>query len=1033
MILPLDEFYGNSDGENYIWSLFKKVLPDSYVSFHNYYIGYRQVDIILLVPRLGVLIIENKSYRAKNIIDVPDANTIRRIGNPPDRSPFAQAISYRNLFINNYLNPENLKSIYAVTAVSYPYISEKEFFEKKLDKICKRDLVFVAEDFASQDSLLKRIEAVFNFCYDNLHSPDLVPYGFTNDLLERVGNLISNDFRNTNGKEPGEVDELNILLKKTQQEQKMSLYSHLIASDNGTAFSKQGIEDLVNQWMSGTKLQLYTHDKAAYERLASAFSDAVRNLDAGIEYADGKSFRLEISLTNSSCPNIDIVNGEGIESIQRELTVLNNCSSFNLGQYQMEHAPETDVIVKAGAGTGKTFSLISRINYLIWKNGVDPENLKTFLAMITFTNDSADSMQEDLAKNFLNFYRLTSKTTGAKYLHFLEAAQNIRISTIDSLAKALLSGFSSKIGLGINFNITTGIYRRREILRDTLNEYLQEHPEAAASIPMPMYYFEKRLQELLDKFGNKSVDISKDDSIVFGSGSMALPSGIIDVLRETQRKISEDTISNNSLCLGNLISELHYLVKELTTEDIPEEYRIKYLFVDEFQDTDDIQIDLIKSFQKLLGFHYFVVGDTKQCIYRFRGAEDMAFEHLTAGSDNENVYRVSLQKNYRTDTTLMNQMNEIFSAWDEAGDLSYADDDILIGTKEYNDKEPLHMMPAHPDGSIDENKLVDLIRCSLEEVKPYNGSVAILVRYNYEVKSIIDICRRRNISLTTEVGGDLFAIDPTIDLQKLLLALRYNQEPEYIFNLYTTCFAKEAMPKAQMLGMTREEMVRFFENNGPLQNWHQYLEDLKTQPVLRVLQQIVKDTQPWLVFAKKIGGTDEDKKRNSRYYMCNLDQLFENLVRISNTDYLTINKLTDYLDTMIVTRQQENAREVFGVTSDASGLICTTVHKAKGLQYDTVILPFCSFDISALRSKGTVDVIFENNEVGYLIKDDKRKKTFVNEIYEKYRGDESISRRKEETRILYVAMTRTKRSLYCFVPEAPKTRSLTWAKRLKGE
>ena len=55
---------------------------------------------------------------------------------------------------------------------------------------------------------------------------------------------------------------------------------------------------------------------------------------------------------------------------------------------------------------------------------------------------------------------------------------------------------------------------------------------------------------------------------------------------------------------------------------------LKYLFIDEYQDTDDVQIELMKNFQDILGFNFLVVGDIKQCIYRFRGAEDKAFDIL---------------------------------------------------------------------------------------------------------------------------------------------------------------------------------------------------------------------------------------------------------------------------------------------------------------------------------------------------------------------------------------------------------------------
>lgn len=53
---------------------------------------------------------------------------------------------------------------------------------------------------------------------------------------------------------------------------------------------------------------------------------------------------------------------------------------------------------------------------------------------------------------------------------------------------------------------------------------------------------------------------------------------------------------------------------------------LDYLFIDEFQDTDDVQIDIVKKFKEIVGFNVLVVGDIKQCIYRFRGADESAFK-----------------------------------------------------------------------------------------------------------------------------------------------------------------------------------------------------------------------------------------------------------------------------------------------------------------------------------------------------------------------------------------------------------------------
>lgn len=117
------------------------------------------------------------------------------------------------------------------------------------------------------------------------------------------------------------------------------------------------------------------------------------------------------------------------------------------------------------------------------------------------------------------------------------------------------------------------------------------------------------------------------------------------------------------------------------------------MFIDEFQDTDDVQIDAIRKIAELQSYKLFVVGDVKQCIYRFRGAKEDAFNKLGAEQSPEwNKY--SLYKNYRTDRHLLDIFHETFSSLgnrtDEDGeqllnyDSSGSSSDRLVGTKEYN-------------------------------------------------------------------------------------------------------------------------------------------------------------------------------------------------------------------------------------------------------------------------------------------------------------------------------------------------------------
>lgn len=113
----------------------------------------------------------------------------------------------------------------------------------------------------------------------------------------------------------------------------------------------------------------------------------------------------------------------------------------------------------------------------------------------------------------------------------------------------------------------------------------------------------------------------------------------------------------------------------------------QFMFVDEFQDTDDSQIESLLRIAQLLDYNLFLVGDIKQCIYRFRGAKEKAFDQLGIDNAPEKWLEFSLQRNYRTDKHLLDIFDRSFTAWGEMDEelLTYdAAKDKLIGTRDYN-------------------------------------------------------------------------------------------------------------------------------------------------------------------------------------------------------------------------------------------------------------------------------------------------------------------------------------------------------------
>lgn len=1036
MILPAEGFIGDSRGEYFIWELFRNELPGEYISFHGYDIGIRRPDIIVLVPDKGILIIENKSIKAKNIAKVPNNTMIQMLNKPPVYSPWKQAQKYFSALQDNLLIPHGINDVMVAYSVSYPYITEAEFFAKNLDKISIREVAFLKEDLENQETIVHRIEEIFARFYKDISPLGVSKGGFHLVKMDQVANLISPDYKNLRDK-PEDRPE------KQRQHQLhptgTSDYSMLILSRDGSAFSDEKMPELVSLWRKGTKLFLYTGSPEAHARMLNAFDQEIKAHNLPLkefEIKHNSSFRLETGLYPADRieqEELVIRNGENFESSDTVLTLLDQYTSFNYGQYKMEHAPATDVKVTAGAGTGKTHTMVSRISYLVWKDDVEPDEFRHYLIMITFTNKSADEMKHRLFQYYLNMYMLTQRP---EYFRYLEAVEDIQISTIHSLCKAIIGKFGTRLGLGTDFQISTGNFRRKEILREELDRWLETAQGASVRIKMKNYFLQKRLEEFIDKIDNKNVDlISAFDSLDFGKGPNCMPRSLLEVVKRTQQRLDDEMTENNNVCLKSIIRKLGQLCDLLTEADFPAERSVQYLFVDEFQDTDNVQIELIQRFQRIAGFHWFVVGDTKQCIYRFRGADDEAFGRLTKDHP---CYEVALKKNYRTDISLLEEMNRDFSHWDHLGFLKYSGDEILIGVKVQPEENPLELIPCEKDP--DEETLVQVIREAIARAEQVDDQAAILVRNNYQIEMILDLCRKHQISVGTEIGGRLFQSDPTIDMYKLLLALRYSNEPEYLFNLYTTSYIRGIIPKKELVGKSREDLVKFFEAHCGIPDWAEYKSEIRMQPVMYVLQKIIQKCHPWDRFVEIMDMPGKEQKLRN-YYMRNLDQVFEKLVHVANTDYLTINKITDYLEIMIATKQEADERESFEELDGEERLICTTVHKAKGMEFDTVILPYNNLNITNTIDKGNVDVIFDNPQVAYRVvekEDTAAQKSwaktiaFENDYYQAIKQGENQSRAREETRILYVAMTRAKRKLVCMIPKSRNLAHVTWGTLIKG-
>lgn len=1056
LIYPKETEFQNY-GEEYVYNSLKEQLPFNNIVYYNYLTGTKEFDFLVLVPSYGIVILEVKAWYADRIIKIKDNKRMIYRNSKgaviPESSPFIQANIYRYSILNR-IRDELDKNIPVIPVVCYPNITKEEYHNKRLDIFSPQEWTIFKEDI-EEEKLKNRMISILD-----------QDYGFSCDAFEEKSFYNVRGFFETQEQIDESKEEMEKQLKeknkgKNLKKPEREHYSILkYISENDSDYNIE-INKLIEYWATGTKIMLISNSNKVLQEAKVALKQKIEEMKL--------DFRFEIQDSDGNWKNLvfnfffyyidfdlkddlEIINGkiEDIDANEGLLEVIDKKCFFNFNQYKVEHAPtDRNIVIKAGAGSGKTFSMISRISFLIYAHGFSVGELKKAITLITFTNEAAKNMKRRLQEYFQNYYLITRDYN---FFRMIEAIEEMRISTIHSLSKKIIQKYSAELGLGKDFAIVSGKYDRGIALQQELDGYIREKLKTDSNyiskLKLSMYNLLRRLRGFQEKLENKNLDIVNDNLNLGKSLIPELDETIKTVLKNSEGKLREEFISNNQIRLSDLIIKLKELVNSETlgVKDIS----TKYVFVDEFQDTDDVQIDLLKKFQQKLDFKFFIVGDIKQCIYRFRGAQDKAFKRLLGFDDDDkrlNKWGLSfnLNKNYRTDQLLLQNFERIFEKWGNGSDskLAYeSNKDRLVSHIEINKSGDEYFKEIsivnQDDDEEFEKKFIEELNARIEDIED-DEKVAILVRENKDVEKIVKIGLKHGKYIETDVGGNLFQLISTLDLYKLVLALQNSTTPKHLYNIYETSYTKANLPKEQIYNFKNNTkgLLEYFEKNPPIDKWKDYLWELKHEPVLKVLRDIIKDIRPWENYVSKIQDRETQSKLQ-KYYKRNLDEVFEKLTQISTSDYLTINTIEEYLRIMILTKQNEVSREEYRAESTDSKVVCMTIHKSKGLEFHTVMLPFTDKDLESEKKSGPVDVITtHDNRVGFkILLDEKidlgytRSYYLENKYYNDEKNNEKLFKLNEETRILYVAMTRAVKNFIYFNYKDSKIKN-SWQKLIR--
>ena len=1076
-------------GENLFIAKAKEFLDDNCVIYWNRQVYGREFDVCILIPGKGILVVELKGWREENILRVENNESvlIHTVNGEVSASPQKQARGYR-FSIERHIRQNIGKFPLVFQMVCLPQVSKAFFKSRRLDVVMEERFTILKEDLEDNVTFFRKLNQAFREVINWNRDP------FDRKTMLEVRNLYET---NINLDEGGESEVEKELTHFYHQHD----YSRFYYFDATDALSGSVVGEITTQYLQGCKLYCIFSNRGQMNAVLDALDTVlmkrglVRNRDnIEISFDEQKhhipaidsvndsfnGFHCSMSVLSESfdsdIASFMIRNGQYDSAQAHTLKKISNLSQFNFEQYEIEHASqEKNIVIRAGAGTGKTYTMISRIGFICYAQSVPLRKMVDRIVMITFTNEAADQMKDKLKAYFRNCYLVTSNP---EYLEMISGIDHMQVSTIHAYAKKLIAQMGTSFGYGIDLGITSSEFYRRRKISDLLDAYIQQKrtecgQDFTDKLGMPVYAIRENILDFIGKLHNKSVNIEDIEPQDFGSLSEDDSHGelhelLASIIPAVEKEYFQELLENNKIHLSSMMSTLNRFINDPDSESRIRELKAdksarQFMFVDEFQDTDDSQIESLLRISQVLDYTMFLVGDIKQCIYRFRGAKEKAFDQLGIDKNPGKWLEFSLQRNYRTDKHLLDAFDRSFSAWGQMDEelLTYdTDKDRLVGTRDYNGRylsSPSRFY-RRLTAANEEMRIPVLV----EEIKRIqrriryeeeNGaklsaterSIAILVRENWQADMVRTECARLGISVHTNTGGDLYMSQPALDMLTLANALVHFDEADYLYNLVTSNFFDLDIPKSNLyeirmkirMGKWRAKadekeqvntLIHYMNlmlanTKGKENKWEYIVASLRTQPVLQAVRKVYYTLEPWKHFS--------DDPWKQHYYQLNVDMLFEQLINTCNVDRLTINTLQEHLYSSITSKASVDSRTPAS-TGDESAIQCITVHKSKGLEYGHVILPFCSASMDFIK-KTQLQISATKHQgryhIGYRLSVSNSGQTVQNDFYDE--DVEQSEKAREEARILYVAMTRAIRS-FSWV-EIEGKRNLSWQNIIGSE
>jgi|WetSurMetagenome_2_1015567.scaffolds.fasta_scaffold05661_6 exodeoxyribonuclease V beta subunit len=466
-----------------------------------------------------------------------------------------------------------------------------------------------------------------------------------------------------------------------------------------------------------------------------------------------------------------------------------------------------------------------------------------------------------------------------------------------------------------------------------------------------------------------------------------------------------------------LIDLYHALEKSKEREKLVNviNYKYKAALIDEFQDTDNLQYKIFyQLFEKKC---LFFIGDPKQAIYGFRGAD--IFSYIEAKKQANSTY--TLTTNWRSTPSLIQATNTIFKNHSNPfylPEIHFSEAtpaEKLSNTFQpalhihFLERQPFQKMLNKATGKKDIAYFVaNQISTLLHSQECNAGDIAILVRKNKEAHLLQRILQHYKIPAVLYSHENIFKSDEALAMQYLLAALLETTNEIAIKTALITEFFELNVEQIYLLSQDERHWsyyLEYFQEHANL--W-------KTKGFMVMFRHLLFSKTN--IFEKKLISYLLSFPNGERK-LTNFLHLAEILHSVEKQQHLGVHELYKWLVEKITHLDNQEEHEL-RLESDEKAVKLVTIHKSKGLEYPIVFLPFI-WD-GHLQSK------YNNDEFVFHDPAQNNKLIFALDGQNFDKNQILIEEKAENARLLYVALTRAKKVCHAVFGVFNETENASW-------